>query len=78
MTKAKKFIPLFIVLLVGCGQQPHATDTSTNVYWKDLRLQTIEGEVVTLTCPQREYGVTGAHSVDCYLKLKTPRDDEVK
>jgi hypothetical protein len=38
--------------------------------WREIKIETISGEVITMSCPVRATPPAGAHSVDCYIKLK--------
>lgn len=64
------FLFLIYVLNDLKNREPQHSDQLPNSGWVELKIQTVSGEIISLSCPQREGAPMGAHSVDCYIKLE--------
>lgn len=63
------FIFLGFVLVSMSNQEPQHDDTKIDSGWIEIKLRTVGGDIIYLSCPQRRGSVMGGHSVDCYAKL---------
>lgn len=69
-TIATPFVFLLYVITSIYSKEPQHEDAKPNSNWVELELKTVSGDIVYLSCPQRDGAVAGGHSNDCYVKLR--------
>jgi len=66
---ASPIVFLLYVIISIANKEPQHEDDKPGSNWVGLELKTVNGDVVYLSCPQRDGAVAGGHSNDCYVKL---------